>query len=268
MYLGFSTHYYVYESLDTSHIDEIKSLGYDKIELWGMPPNLDTSDKERIKKVKLHLEKTGIRAVSFHGPLYRRISDPPAKEWLYLSSSDKQKRKEAVSKNLEIIALMSEFNSTILVIHFDLEEGTAIPFAFDNFRKSIDELLCRSSQKGIRIAVENTNEYTTSGRLMDFIKNYKSEDVGICLDLGHTNMYETPCDAIKICSERLIHTHLSDNDGKEDLHLVPGKGNIDWKKVTKTASATGYKGVLMLEIRKEASLSNFDADSIKETLGI
>ena len=268
MHLGFSTHYYVYESLDTSHIDEIKLLGYDKIELWGMPPNLDTSDKERIKKLKLYLKKTGIKAGSFHGPLYRKISDPPAKEWLYLSSSDEQKRKEAVSRNLEIISLMSEFNSTILVIHFDLEEGTAIPVAFDNFRKSIDELLCKSSQKGIRIAIENTNEHTTSGKLVDFIKNYHSQDVGICLDLGHTNMFENPCDAIKICGERLIHTHLSDNDGKGDLHLVPGKGNIDWEKVTKTASETGYKGLLMLEIRKEAGLNKPYADIIKEILGI
>lgn len=268
MHLGFSTHYYVYESLNTSHIDEIKSLGYDEIELWGMPPNLDTSDKEKLKKIKFYLEKTEIRASSFHGPLYRKISDPPVKEWLYLSSSDEQKRKEAVSRNLEIISLMAEFDSTILVTHFDLEEGTVIPVAFDNFRKSIDELLCKSSQKEIRIAIENTNEHTTSRKLVDFIKNYRSKDIGICLDLGHANMYEIPCDAIKICGERLIHTHLSDNDGKGDLHLAPGKGNIDWKKVTKTISETGYDGLLMLEIRKGANLNELDIDSIKGILGI
>src|SRR3972149_582921 len=126
MHLGFSTHYYVYESLDTSHIDEIKLLGYDKIELWGMPPNLDTSDKERIKKLKLYLKKTGIKACSFHGPLYRKISDPPAKEWLYLSSSDEQKRKEALSRNHEIEAWGSECNSPILLSRFYIEEGAAI----------------------------------------------------------------------------------------------------------------------------------------------
>ena len=268
MRIGFSTHFYVREPLDTNHIEEIKSLAYEEIELWGMPPNIDLRDKERIERVKYCLEKNGIRAASFHGPLYRRISDSPAREWLYLSSSDEHKREESVSRNLEIISLMADFNSSILVIHFDLEEGAMISRAFDNFRKSIDVILCKNPKKGIRIAIENTNEHTTSGKLMDFIRDYPSKDVGICLDLGHANMYENPCDAIKICGKRLIHTHLSDNDGKGDLHLIPGKGNIDWKKVTKTASEIGYNGLLMLEIRKEASLEYLEAEKIKAILGI
>jgi len=268
MRLGFSTHFYVHERLDTIHIDEIKSLGYEEIELWGMPPVLDLTDKERIKRVKEYLEEKGIRVISFHGPLYKRTADPASREWLYLSSSKENKRKEAVEKNIEIIRLIEDFKASILVLHIDLEEGADTRQAINNFRKSLEELIGETSKKGIRIAIENTHEHTVSGKLRELISTYPERDVGICLDIGHANIFEDPSDAIKIAGERLIHTHLHDNDGNSDLHLWVGRGDIDWKSVTKAASEINYQGVLMLELRKEKSLAGLEADNMSKILGI
>ena len=100
------------------------------------------------------------------------------------------------------------------------------------------------------------------------LKDYPSKDVGICLDVGHANMYENPYDAIKICGERLIHTHLSDNDGKADLHLWLGKGSIDWRRIAKSASEINYKGLLMLEIRKDEMVREFKTEKVETILGI
>ena len=35
-------------------------------------------------------------------------------------------------------------------------------------------------------------------------------------------------DAIETCSGHVISTHLHDNRGRTDDHLVPGKGVVDW----------------------------------------
>ena len=268
MRIGFSTHFYVHEIFDVIQISEIKSLGYEEIELWGMPPVLDLTDKERVKRVKKYLEKKGIRAVSFHGPLYNKNSNSAIREWLYLSSSNEEKRKEAVGRNSEIISSMEEFKASILVLHIDLEEGADTNKALNNFRKSLEELLVVASRKGIRIAIENTHALTVSGKLRELIKDYPEKDVGICLDIGHANIFEDPFDAIKKAGKRLIHTHFHDNDGNSDLHLCVGKGTIDWKRVAKAVSKINYQGVLMLELRKEKSLDGLEEENIRKLLGI
>jgi len=48
--------------------------------------------------------------------------------------------------------------------------------------------------------------------------------------------------------QHLCGLHLSDNDGKQDQHTVPGRGNVDWESFMKSLVAAGYTGPLMLEI--------------------
>ena len=48
------------------------------------------------------------------------------------------------------------------------------------------------------------------------------------MDVGHALLMGDVVDAIETCSGHLVTTHLHDNRGKSDDHLVPGKGVIDW----------------------------------------
>lgn len=53
---------------------------------------------------------------------------------------------------------------------------------------------------------------------------------GVCLDVAHANITETP---IEVWFERLApyirHMHVNDNDGVTDLHQVVGTGKMDWQ---------------------------------------
>jgi sugar phosphate isomerase/epimerase len=55
-------------------------------------------------------------------------------------------------------------------------------------------------------------------------------------------------DAIETCSGHVITTHLHDNRGRNDDHLVPGKGAIDWDAATLAFQKVGYDGVWMFEL--------------------
>jgi sugar phosphate isomerase/epimerase len=48
--------------------------------------------------------------------------------------------------------------------------------------------------------------------------------------------------------ERLYHVHLHDNDGRSDLHLPPGAGNIDWPGVIQALVDVGYDRTITLEV--------------------
>ena len=69
-------------------------------------------------------------------------------------------------------------------------------------------------------------------------------DLGICMDVGHARLMGDVVDAIETCSGHLITTHLHDNRGRNDDHLVPGKGVIDWDATLLAFQKVGYDGVV------------------------
>ena len=60
-------------------------------------------------------------------------------------------------------------------------------------------------------------------------------------------------DAIETVSEHLITTHVHDNRGRTDDHLVPFEGTIDWPAALTAVQKVGYEGTLMLEIAAHGS---------------
>ena len=77
--------------------------------------------------------------------------------------------------------------------------------------------------------------------------------VGICLDFGHAHMDGDLVDAIETVSEHLITTHVHDNRGRTDDHLVPFEGTIDWPAALTAVQKVGYDGTLLFEIAAHGS---------------
>ena len=68
------------------------------------------------------------------------------------------------------------------------------------------------------------------------------------MDVGHAHMMGDLVDAIETCSGHLITTHLHDNRGSSDDHLVPGEGAIDWDAALMALQKVGYDGAWMFEL--------------------
>ena len=66
--------------------------------------------------------------------------------------------------------------------------------------------------------------------------------------MGHANIAGDVVDAIETCSGHIVATHLHDNRGKRDEHLVPGQGTIDWEGALMAFQKVGYDGAWMLEL--------------------
>ena len=81
-----------------------------------------------------------------------------------------------------------------------------------------------------RLAVENLPTYGLA-HLDRLMAEATHERVGVCFDTGHWSVRpEDRLDqAIARFASRIIHWHLSDNDGWTDQHLAPGMGSIDWQ---------------------------------------
>ena len=107
-----------------------------------------------------------------------------------------------------------------------------------------------ASRYGVRLAIEVIpNELSTPSALVEVIESdIDATGLGICMDVGHARMMGDVVDAIETCSGHVITTHLHDNRGRTDDHLVPGKGVIDWDATTVAFQKVGYDGVWMFEL--------------------
>jgi len=54
-------------------------------------------------------------------------------------------------------------------------------------------------------------------------------------------------------SEHLIATHVHDNKGKTDEHLVPFEGRINWDMALMTMQKVGYDGTYLMELGSTTS---------------
>jgi sugar phosphate isomerase/epimerase len=55
-------------------------------------------------------------------------------------------------------------------------------------------------------------------------------------------------DAMELVSGGLTTTHVHDNRGKHDDHLLPFDGKIDWPTALMSLEKVGYEGLIMFEL--------------------
>jgi len=116
---------------------------------------------------------------------------------------------------------------------------------------SVKALLTLGRKYNVRIAIENIPEIFPSllKSVNDFSKFYDElgEDIGMALDVGHANVNGQTGEFMDKLRSKIVHIHVSDNDGKQDSHFGIGKGNVDWQNLAKSVKRIRFRGVVMLE---------------------
>ncbi len=111
------------------------------------------------------------------------------------------------------------------------------------------ESLLKRRKSPIKIAIENmesTDEIYSPSSLIEIVSPLYPECT-ICLDTGHAHIAgEDIPTFIEKTSKYLTATHIADNNGKEDQHLLPGFGTICWESTIK-AFNDFYSGYLNYE---------------------
>ncbi|WNY25518.1 sugar phosphate isomerase/epimerase family protein [Methanolapillus millepedarum] len=139
-------------------------------------------------------------------------------------------REEIRRAGLEIISqsarVCQEIDANILVVHpgYMPQNSTGLYESSQAaLLKSLRQLAEIRKETGVNICVENMpNAEIFLFRYPDEI-NLEEEDLSFVLDIGHAHTTNT-LDAF--LNRRVNHYHIHDNDGKSDLHLAFGDGNI------------------------------------------
>lgn len=211
----------------------IAEAGFSAASLWwGQEECCRPEDREAspglVRAAGLHLE-------SIHVP-YKGCHD----FW----HRDKEMRERITALHLGWLEDCARHGAPVMVMH--LTNGPGAPGPTESGVDAIARLVARAEELGVTIALENTE-----GRdhLDMVLAELISDRLGLCYDASHDCLGNPqPFRVLKKWGHRLAATHLSDNDGSEDRHWLPGEGSIDWSALAKALPLDSYSGWLSLEV--------------------
>ena len=140
---------------------------------------------------------------------------------------------------------------TLLTLHFNTDSRWIPPETIKGKIALLAKIAGWGSDLGVRVNVENLSEDWA-----DLEKTLTANPkLGLTLDVGHamlTRPASTSPDIINHLHARITHLHLHDNHGgmspKQDLHLIPGQGAVDFVGLFSMLKARNYNGTATLEL--------------------
>ena len=253
MRFGVSTHLYHDRRLDREHLAQVAGFGFEAIELFATRSHFDYRDRGAIDRLQAWLAETGLTLNSVHAPITHLFE--AGDRWsptFSNASSDKEQRAAAVRETAAALDLAERIPFDVLVVHLGTPASRETPG--DNHRasavRSLEEICALAAARGVRVAVEVIpNKLSDAAGLAAILDDdVDARHAGICLDFGHAHLMGDVVDAIEAASEHVIATHLHDNRGRDDAHLVPGQGTIDWSAALIAMQKIGYPGTYVMEL--------------------
>lgn len=238
-FIGCST---PFEFLKQKYFAEYKAAGITAMEL-----SVDAEYYEliNIKSIAKEAVSEGVNTWSFHLPYYRL-------KGAEITKTNEEERQFAVNFHSEWIKKTADAGFKYAVIHpsgepiYPKERGEQLKAS----RACIAELSLIAKENGMRLAVEvlpRTCLGNCSAELLDLLKD--APDAGVCFDTNHL-LIEKTSNFIDAVSDKILTLHMSDYDGIDERHWLPGEGIIDWNDFMNRLDSINYTGVLMYEVNR------------------
>jgi sugar phosphate isomerase/epimerase len=256
---------------------EIAELGYDYMELEGVSlPGVNEQNLGEIyahrKSIRRWCEESNIQPVLFfpilpdivnHDTTRRKvaleqfrqgveIADFLGCDFVATDSYAPPLAYEAVDLQVDVLSYGTTFRAR-------LPED----FVWRKHWNILVESMCicaeEAEKAGLRLVIEPRVGETVSNTdaMLRLFEDVGSNNFGAILDTGHLNAQKEilPLSVAKLGS-KLFYVHVADNDGRDNLHLAPGKGSIDWDGLFATLRKTGYEGDVAVDVGKVPEVAN------------
>jgi sugar phosphate isomerase/epimerase len=255
---GISTHLYHDERLNRDHLVEIAAHGFETVEIFANRPHFDARDPAAAAELLEALRDTGLRPWSVHAPIASSLQGGVWGEQISIASSVEGERTRAIEQVSAAVRVAHDLGAAWVVVHVGVPESQQ-PAATDNradaARRSVEALAELAAPLGVGLAVEVIpNRLSSADALVRFIEDdLDGAGVGLCLDTGHAHLGGGLVDAIETASGHVVTTHVHDNGGRTDDHLLPFEGRIEWEAAMMALQKIGYEGPLVFELAASAA---------------
>lgn len=230
-------------------------LGAECVEIiYDVPHFPPDYDQHKLSDIKELLDAHGLQ-VSVHGSFWD----------LNPASHHRELQKLTLDQVRRSIDACHVLGGEIVVLHFGRcpvpEAKDFLEEAKRRYRGFIEKCLPYARERGVTLALENAiGQPTTYPSTVEELKQLVLELKGakVAFDIGHAHLAERRAGrkatgpaiarAIEDLRGHLVHVHVHDNHGKDDDHLPPGDGDINFKPVVEALRAINYRGLLIAEL--------------------
>ena len=253
MLFGLSTHLFHGERLTARHVERIASHGFELIEIFATRTHFDYHSERAIADARGWIASAGLQPWAVHAPITDGFVGGVWGRPYSNASTSTAVRQEAIDETRRSVEAAARLGCVAVVLHLGIPRGQPIP-AGDNDRsalaRSLEPIADACTKAGVRLALEVIpNDLATPSALVDWLSgDLELGDAGVCLDVGHAHLVGGAPEAAEALSGYVITTHVHDNRGNADDHLLPFDGTIDWPATLMALSKIGYSGPLVFEL--------------------
>jgi sugar phosphate isomerase/epimerase len=246
--------------------------GFPWIELSCNNPNnfLDKWNPARISGIKKLRDQAGVK-YGLHSASFVNAAE-----------IEPTVRKAVQQHLIDYVELAHQLEAEYVVLHFGYHFSLFMDHVFDCLIKTYTPVVELAEKYKLPIGIENMNKIHDEaeiaylgvtveeiGRVLNAIP---SKYFGLTLDIAHASLLPGgPESFIDAFPDRIISTHVSDNDLILDRHVPVGNGKIDFKRVFENLMKVNFKGTLNIELprsNEDRALSKRRLEPILAELGI
>jgi sugar phosphate isomerase/epimerase len=253
MRFGVSTHLFHDRRLERDHLAQIAGYGFEAVEVFATRSHFDYRDVSAVDQLARWLEDLGLLLHGMHAPITDTFGTGDVWRAVYSNAvTDPARRDAAVRETEAALEVARRIPFDVLVVHLGTPASKNNPG--DNNRaaaiRSVDEICRLAEPLGVRVALEVIpNRLSDAASLVGLLdSDVEARHAGICLDFGHAHLMGDVADTIETAAEHVITTHVHDNNGRDDAHLAPYLGSIDWDLALIAMQKIGYSGAYLFEL--------------------
>jgi len=163
-----------------------------------------------------------------------------------------------------VIDLTAAWNPKVYVLHGCLEPVAPEERALRIARSicSLRELNEYARSQGTTVALEDLPRSCLGNTSVETKAMAQAAgNVPVCFDVNHL-LGEDHAAFLGRLGRDIVTTHLSDYDGIDERHWLPGKGIVPWRYVVDTLLDTGYRGPFLFELCMDENGEPYGAEAV------
>jgi len=217
-------------------LELIASTGFDCVGLSHSVEHSGYHTPSGRREIRRLLETYGLELDYIH---------PPIQAYYDLTSMDEQVRRVGIEITKMSIGACAELGGRAITVHlcntkqFPREELTE---RADAGLRSLEELLPIAADAGVLFCAENLpGNFAANAVTLEVLRRYDGEGLWVTLDPNHAWIgSDDPLGLVRELAPRVRATHICDNFGRADSHLLPFTGKVDFRGVGQALSAAGF----------------------------
>ena len=249
--VGVSTLPFVYEPFDLLP-ETILRLPTKYVEV--LDDGLHELNGDRVR-ILTELARSHNLTYSVHAP-FADVNIATTSDCLLQAALDRLKRSLFHASRLEAKMFVLHSGCEAALLNQCTPDDVYRRMARERNLESVRRLLRIAEDYGVRVGLENGigNLIRTAAEAGEFLRSLNAE-IGLVFDVAHANLFGEAHSYFEALKERIVHMHVSDNDGKRDQHVGIGHGDMNWGYFADMLRKADYHGAVIVESESDVEES-------------